>query len=80
MNRPPELILGYEEDAVPRSAVCCICGQQMPDPTQGPLSATECYAWYSAQFQQHVRQRHPVVGHIPVSDASKRPSTIALVA
>ena len=78
MKDSPELILGYEQDAAPRSAVCSACGQQMTDPPPGPLSPGEINAWYKAKFQQHLRLRHSVVGHVPVSDAPKRPSAIAV--
>jgi hypothetical protein len=64
----PELILGYEEDGAPSSAVCSACGQQMPDPPLDALSSSERYAWYTLQFQNHLCQRHPNVGHSVVND------------
>jgi hypothetical protein len=52
----------------------------MHDPPEGVLTSSERYAWYTSMFEEHLRQRHLIGGHLPVSDASRRPSAAALVA
>ncbi len=79
MRKSPELILGYEQDAVPRSAVCSVCGQQMPDPPPGPQSAMECYIWYTAQFEEHLSLCHLHPSNPTPNESPKRPSAVALV-
>jgi hypothetical protein len=52
------LQMGYDENGIPVSAKCSMCGVQMPQ-SQPRLNPVENVAWFSSQFGLHVTQSHP---------------------
>jgi len=56
--RAPELQMGYDENSIPVSAKCSMCGEQMPQSTPRIPNSIDNVAWFAAQFRVHVAQRH----------------------
>jgi len=56
MAKKPELIIGYEEDGRPPSAVCSACGEYMHQGEPRVTTSTVNIKWFSAEFKLHVAQ------------------------
>jgi len=57
--RAPELQLRYDENSIPVSAKCSMCGEQMPQSTPRITNSIDNVAWFAAQFGLHIAQIHP---------------------
>lgn len=56
--RAPELQMIYDEDRIPVSAKCYLCGEQMPQSTPRITNPIDNIAWFAAQFKLLVAQSH----------------------
>lgn len=56
--KAPELVIGYDEEYHPVSAVCSACGEEMPKGKPREATSGEMVEWFSAQFHFHVRRKH----------------------
>lgn len=58
---PPALTmqLRYDENSIPVSAKCSMCGMQMPQREPRITNPIENVAWFAAQFDLHLLQNHP---------------------
>ena len=61
MSQAPELQMGYDENSIPVSAKCSLCGEQMPRGTQRIMDSIDNVAWFAAQFRLHVARTHLLV-------------------
>lgn len=59
MPQMPALQTRYDENGIPVSAKCSLCGEQMPQGKPRITTPIENVAWFSAQFSLHVTQSHP---------------------
>jgi hypothetical protein len=55
----PSLQTRYDENGIPVSAKCSLCGEQMPQGAPRITNPIENVAWFSSQFGLHVAQIHP---------------------
>ena len=55
----PELQLRYDENSIPVSAKCSVCGEQMPQSTPRITNPIDNVEWFATQFGLHVAQSHP---------------------
>ena len=49
----------YDENSIPVSAKCSMCGEQMPQSTPRIVNPIENVEWFATQFRFHVAQSHP---------------------
>jgi len=49
----------YDENSIPVSAKCSMCGMQMPQRKPRIMSPIENVAWFAAQFDLHLQENHP---------------------
>ena len=61
----PELSIRYDHDLHPVSAECSTCGQQMPAPPPEFRDAPDIVMWFSGQFIEHRKQKHPSPPYAP---------------
>lgn len=57
----PELQMRCDENSIPVSAKCSLCGEQMAQGTPRITNPIENVAWFSSQFGLHVAQNHPEI-------------------
>jgi hypothetical protein len=57
MNKP-ELIIGYEGNGLPVSAVCSSCGTSVSEGLLNMNNLGETLETFQQQFQAHVQDRH----------------------
>jgi hypothetical protein len=57
----PELQMRYDENSIPVSAKCSLCGVQMAQGSPRFTNPIENVAWFSSQFGLHVAQTHPEI-------------------
>ena len=55
----PVLQMRYDENSIPVSAKCSLCGEKMPQGTPRMMNPIENVEWFAAQFSIHVAQIHP---------------------
>jgi hypothetical protein len=55
----PNLQTRYDENGIPVSAKCSLCGEQMPQGTPPITSPIANVEWFASQFGLHVTQIHP---------------------
>jgi hypothetical protein len=58
-HRQPEMQMRYDENSIPVSAKCSICGEKMPQSGSRTNSTIENVEWFTSQFNLHVLQNHP---------------------
>ena len=61
MSSTPELQMRCDENSIPVSAKCSLCGEMMPQSTPRITNPMENVDWFSSQFGLHVAQSHPPV-------------------
>ncbi|WP_348262871.1 hypothetical protein P8935_24155 [Telmatobacter sp. DSM 110680] len=61
MPLTPTLQTRYDENSIPISAKCSLCGERMPQGTPRITDPIENVAWFSSQFGLHVAQIHPEI-------------------
>jgi hypothetical protein len=54
----PELVIGYDRDSKPVSAVCSLCRARMPEESPKLSRSADRLIAYSAQFVIHIRTNH----------------------
>lgn len=59
-TRSPELQMSHDENSIPVTAKCSLCGEQMQQHTPRITNPIENVEWFSSQFARHVMQNHPV--------------------
>jgi hypothetical protein len=58
MPATPELIIGYDENSNPETAVCSACGEEMPQGDLANVSPSDTIRWFVTNFNLHVEQKH----------------------
>ena len=59
MSQLPELQLKYDENSIPVSAKCSLCGERMPQSTPRITNPIDNVEWFAGQFGLHVAHIHP---------------------
>jgi hypothetical protein len=59
MHPEPQLQMKYDENSIPVSAKCSMCGEPMPQSKPRMTNPIANLAWFAAQFEIHRDQRHP---------------------
>jgi hypothetical protein len=59
MSNVPVLQTRYDENGIPVSAKCSMCGEQMLQGTPRITNPSENVEWFATQFNLHAAQRHP---------------------
>jgi len=59
MAPSPMMQMRYDQNSIPVSAKCSMCGEQMPQKQPRITDPMENVAWFTAQFDLHVAQHHP---------------------
>jgi len=59
MPPAPMMQIRYDENSIPVSAKCSICGKQMPQGKPRITNPIDNVAWFAAQFELHLLQNHP---------------------
>ena len=54
----PELQMRYDENSIPVSAKCSLCGEQMPQAKPRIVVPMDNVEWFAAQFRVHVERCH----------------------
>lgn len=54
----PELQMRYDENSIPVSAKCSMCGEQMPQGKPRITDPIDNITWFASQFGLHVAQNH----------------------
>jgi hypothetical protein len=54
----PVLQMRYDENSIPVSAKCSMCGEQMAQGKPRIINPIENVEWFAAQFGLHVAQIH----------------------
>jgi hypothetical protein len=57
----PELQMSYDENSIPVSAKCSLCGERMPQGRPRITNPIDNIEWFAAQFRLHVAQNHPEI-------------------
>ena len=57
----PQLQTRYDENGIPVSAKCSMCGEHMPQGVPRIMNPIENVEWFATQFGLHVAQTHPPV-------------------
>jgi len=55
----PVLQMRYDENSIPLSAKCSLCGEQMAQAKPRISNPIENVEWFTAQFGLHVAKIHP---------------------
>ena len=58
-GKQPELIIGYEREGPPNSAVCSLCGEWMAQESPRFSNLKDVITSFEGQFRIHVRTKHP---------------------
>ncbi len=61
MPLKPDLQMRYDENSIPVTAKCSLCGEQMPQGTPRIMNSIKNVAWFEAQFRLHVARTHSLV-------------------
>ena len=56
--RAPELQLSYDENSIPVSAKCSLCGEKMLQHEPRIRNRVENVEWFAAQFRFHIARIH----------------------
>ena len=56
--RPPELRMSYDQNSIPVSAKCSLCGEQMPQSVPRIADPMDSVEWFAAQFRVHIARIH----------------------
>jgi hypothetical protein len=59
MQPCPKMQMRCDENSIPVSAKCSMCGEQMPQAQPRITNTIDNVAWFTAQFDLHVLQNHP---------------------
>ena len=59
MSPVPVLQTRYDENGIPVSAKCSLCGEVMLQGTPRIMNPIENVEWFAAQFRLHMTQIHP---------------------
>jgi len=59
MALTPTMQMRYDENSIPVSAKCSMCGKQMPQGEPRLTNPIENVAWFTAQFDIDLLQNHP---------------------
>jgi hypothetical protein len=59
MPPTPTMQMRYDENSIPVSAKCSMCGKQMPQGEPRLTNPIENVAWFTAQFDIHLLESHP---------------------
>jgi len=54
-----ELAIAYDRYFYPLAASCTCCGERMPDPPKAIGMAADVVLWFSQQFLEHKKRKHP---------------------
>ena len=54
-----ELTIRYDHNLRPVSSECSTCGQHMPPPPRVLHDSGDILVWFSGQFIEHRKQKHP---------------------
>ena len=54
----PMMQMRYDENSIPVSAKCSVCGAQMPQAKPRITNPIDNVAWFTVQFDLHVSQNH----------------------
>jgi hypothetical protein len=54
MPQAPILPMRYDENSIPISAKCSLCGEQMPQGAPRISNPIENVEWFAAQFSLHL--------------------------
>jgi hypothetical protein len=60
--RSPELQMKYDENSIPVSAKCSVCGEEMPQSRPRLLNPMDNVEWFAAQFRLHLERIHLPAG------------------
>jgi hypothetical protein len=74
MPLTPTLQTRYDENGIPVSAKCSLCGEKMPQGTPRIMNPTENVAWFAAQFGLHVAHNHPIIAPLKSAGLNARKS------
>lgn len=55
----PELAIRYDDELRPTSAQCSSCGLRMPAPPHDLQETVDVIMWFSDNFIEHRKQKHP---------------------
>jgi hypothetical protein len=58
MPQVAELQMRYDENSIPVSAKCSLCGEEMPQGAPRIMNPIDNIAWFAAQFRLHVERNH----------------------
>jgi hypothetical protein len=67
--REPELVIGYDKNSQPVSAVCSACGRRMRTVQPTATDAAEAISWFSRQFELHVFAEHTCIADASSSES-----------
>jgi hypothetical protein len=59
MPPTPTMQMRYDENSIPVSAKCSMCGKQMPQGSPRLTNPIDNVAWFAAQFDLHLLENHP---------------------
>ena len=59
MPPAPTMQMRYDENSIPVSAKCSMCGKQMPQSEPRITNPIENVAWFATQFDLHLLENHP---------------------
>jgi len=59
MPPAPTMQMRYDENSIPVSAKCSMCGKQMPQGEPRITNPIENVAWFATQFELHLLEIHP---------------------
>ena len=57
--RAPVLQMRYDENGIPVSAKCSMCGEPMPQGKPRIMNPIANVEWFATQFGLHLAQDHP---------------------
>jgi hypothetical protein len=58
MSLVPVLQMRYDENSIPVSAKCSMCGEQMTQSKPRIMNSIDNVEWFATQFGLHVAQSH----------------------
>ena len=59
MSPCTELVFTYDENMKPLWAQCSRCGEHMPLPPLNLEDTADIFLWFSGQFLEHKKRKHP---------------------
>jgi len=60
MSNVPVLQTRYDDNGIPISAKCSLCGERMLQSTPRISSPIENVEWFATQFKLHTARSHPI--------------------